>query len=138
MIHLAWAQNWKPPLFQRTLFRLAGTVYAKVCRSLIARSSTETAEARIPFVAAGTLLPNAWTAGGRFARSAERSAAEIHSASLQGPDRGMYPEPATIIRDAAPLDTKRAEMCVGLGGHNDYWNRTAPDIAEKLDKLIQM
>lgn len=55
-----------------------------------------------------------------------------------GPDRGMYPEPATIIRDAAPLDTKRAEMCVGLGGHNDYWNRTAPDIAEKLDKLIQM
>jgi hypothetical protein len=55
-----------------------------------------------------------------------------------GPDRGMYPEPATIIRDVAPLDTKRAEMCVGLGGHNDYWNRTAPDIAEKLDKLIQM
>jgi hypothetical protein len=50
----------------------------------------------------------------------------------------MYPEPATIIRDVAPLDTKRAEMCVGLGGHNDYWNRTAPDIAEKLDKLIQM
>jgi hypothetical protein len=29
-------------------------------------------------------------------------------------------------------------MCIGLGGHNDYWNRTAPDIAEKLDTLIQM
>lgn len=58
----------------------AGTVYAKVCRSLIAGSNTQTAEARIPFVAAGTLLQNAWTAGGRFARSAEWSAAEIHSA----------------------------------------------------------
>jgi hypothetical protein len=29
-------------------------------------------------------------------------------------------------------------MCIGLGGHNDYWNRTAPDIAKILDKLIQM
>ena len=55
-----------------------------------------------------------------------------------GSDRGTYPEPVTIIRDTAPPDTKRAEMCIGLGGHNDYWNRTAPDIAEKLDKLIQM
>jgi len=23
-----------------------------------------------------------------------------------------------------------------LGGHNDYWNRTAPDIAARLDALI--
>jgi len=40
VIHLAWGQNWKPPRFQRTLFRLAGAVYAKVCRSLIAGSNT--------------------------------------------------------------------------------------------------
>jgi hypothetical protein len=52
-----------------------------------------------------------------------------------GPDHGMYPEPVTVICDP---DTKRAEMCIGLGGHNDYWNRTAPDIAKILDKLIQM
>jgi hypothetical protein len=58
--------------------------------------------------------------------------------SNRGPDRGVYPEPVTIIRDEAPPDKKRVEMCIGLGGHNDYWNRTAPDIAEQLDKLIQM
>jgi hypothetical protein len=29
-------------------------------------------------------------------------------------------------------------MGIGLGGHNDYWNRTAPDMAEQLDKVIQM
>jgi hypothetical protein len=53
-------------------------------------------------------------------------------------DKGLFPEAVTLIRDADPPDTKRAEMCIGLGGHNDYWNRTAPDMAEQLDKLIQM
>jgi hypothetical protein len=56
----------------------------------------------------------------------------------KGAGKGQFPEPVTIIRDAAEPKTKREEMCIGLGGHNDYWNRTAPDMAEQLDKLIQM
>ena len=59
-----------------------------------------------------------------------------YSRNDKGPDEGKYPQPVTIIRDADP--PQRAEICIGLGGHNDYWNRTAPDIAEQLDKLIQM
>jgi hypothetical protein len=59
------------------------------------------------------------------------------------PDEGMYPEPIEIIHDEVltaegATVTTRAEMCIGLGGHNDYWNRTAPDMAQQLDKLIQM
>lgn len=61
-----------------------------------------------------------------------------YSRNNLGPDRGQYPEEVTIINDAAHPNIRRAEMCIGLGGHNDYWNRTAPDMAEQLDKLIQM
>lgn len=61
-----------------------------------------------------------------------------YSRNKEGAKQGKYPEAVTIIRDADPPDTRRAEMCIGLGGHNDYWNRTAPDMAEQLDKLIQM
>jgi hypothetical protein len=28
------------------------------------------------------------------------------------------------------------ELCIGAGGHNDYWNRSAPDIAVQLNQLI--
>jgi hypothetical protein len=28
------------------------------------------------------------------------------------------------------------EMCIGLGAHTHYWDRTAPDIAKTLDELI--
>jgi hypothetical protein len=59
-----------------------------------------------------------------------------YSRNKKGATRGQYPEEITIIRDAGT--NTRAEMCIGLGGHNDYWNRTAPDMAEQLDKLIQM
>jgi hypothetical protein len=57
-----------------------------------------------------------------------------------GPPKGTYPEPVKIIVDSPDDKTPptRAEMCIGLGGHNDYWNRTAPDMAEQLDNLIQM
>jgi hypothetical protein len=58
-----------------------------------------------------------------------------YSRNDQGADQGKYPQPVTIIVDAET--PRRAEMCIGLGGHNDYWNRTAPDMAEQLDKLIQ-
>ena len=61
-----------------------------------------------------------------------------YSRNEPGADKGQYHEEVTIIRDADPPNTKRAEMCISLGGHNDYWNRTAPDLAEQLDKLIQM
>jgi hypothetical protein len=60
----------------------------------------------------------------------------------RGPDEGQYSNEkkadVTVIRDADPPHTRRAEMCIGLGGHNDYWNRTAPDMASQLDLLIQM
>ena len=29
-----------------------------------------------------------------------------------------------------------AEMCIGLGAHTHYWDRTAPEIAARLDQLI--
>jgi hypothetical protein len=28
------------------------------------------------------------------------------------------------------------EMCIGLGAHTHYWDRSAPDIAARLDELI--
>jgi hypothetical protein len=56
--------------------------------------------------------------------------------NTSGARKGQYPEEVTIIRDEVP--PKRVEMCIGLGGHNDYWNRTAPDMAEYLDKVIRM
>jgi hypothetical protein len=61
-----------------------------------------------------------------------------YSRNSLGPDRGQYPEEVTVIGDMTVPNPKRAEMCIGLGGHNDYWNRTAPDMARQLDKLIQM
>jgi hypothetical protein len=30
----------------------------------------------------------------------------------------------------------RAEMCIGVGAHTHYWDRTAPDVARTLDALI--
>lgn len=30
----------------------------------------------------------------------------------------------------------RIEACIGLGAHTHYWDRTAPDVAEKLNELI--
>ena len=46
---------------------------------------------------------------------------------------GGYPTPPEIFTDAA--DT-RVEACIGLGAHTHYWDRTAPDVAEKLNELI--
>jgi hypothetical protein len=31
----------------------------------------------------------------------------------------------------------RAEMCIGIGAHTHYWDRTAPDIAAVLETLIE-
>jgi hypothetical protein len=39
------------------------------------------------------------------------------------------------INDASTPAT-RAEMCIGMGAHTHYWDRTAPDVARTLDALI--
>jgi hypothetical protein len=56
----------------------------------------------------------------------------------RGPNAGPYPEPiaVTTADDTGNGAHMREEMCIGTGAHNDYWNRTAPDIAEKLDQLV--
>ena len=51
----------------------------------------------------------------------------------QGPDHGQYGEPPTISTSQSGAVE---ELCIGIGGHNYYWDRSAPDIAEQLDKLI--
>jgi hypothetical protein len=38
----------------------------------------------------------------------------------------------------APLPLSRDEMCIGLGAHTHYWDRSAPDIAARLDELITL
>jgi len=44
-----------------------------------------------------------------------------------------YHHPAAIAMD---VNRERAEMCIGLGSHTHYWDRTAPDVGAALDKLI--
>jgi hypothetical protein len=48
-----------------------------------------------------------------------------------GPANGAYDEELAIAEDDS-----RSEVCIGQGGHNDYWNRTAPDMAHILDRII--
>ncbi len=50
----------------------------------------------------------------------------------EGDTAGRQPQPP---RDFPTVADAR-ELCIGIGGHNDYWNRTAPDIAQQLDTLI--
>ena len=44
-----------------------------------------------------------------------------------------YHHPAAMAMD---VNRERAEMCIGLGSHTHYWDRTAPDVGAALDKLI--
>jgi len=46
-------------------------------------------------------------------------------------ENGIYPEPIYKVED-----DKRIEFCIGAGAHTHYWDDTAPDIAEALNKLI--
>jgi hypothetical protein len=46
---------------------------------------------------------------------------------------GTYPEEIKKISDT---DEIRVEFCIGAGAHTHYWDDTAPDIAEELNKLI--
>jgi hypothetical protein len=45
---------------------------------------------------------------------------------------GAYPQPIYIATAAS-----RGEACIGAGAHTRYWDDTAPDVAELLDKLIK-
>jgi len=47
-------------------------------------------------------------------------------------DAGPYPEPIHIAKE-----NKSSEMCIGLGAHTHYWDNTAPDIRDHIDRLIK-
>lgn len=47
---------------------------------------------------------------------------------------GDMTQPPDIAQAGAPQSC--TEMCIGLGAHTHYWDRTAPDVAAKLDQLI--
>jgi len=53
---------------------------------------------------------------------------------MQRNSSGDPTQPAEIASDDAPWP--RDEMCIGLGAHTHYWDRSAPDIAKRLDDLI--
>jgi hypothetical protein len=63
---------------------------------------------------------------------------EWYARNMEGPTRGKYPEPPTIILNASTREPSVlfGEMCIGVGGHTHYWDNSAPDIAERLDYLI--
>jgi hypothetical protein len=46
---------------------------------------------------------------------------------------GAYPAAPEFFNDPA---LTRVEACIGLGAHTHYWDRTAPDVAQKLNELI--
>jgi hypothetical protein len=48
-------------------------------------------------------------------------------------DNGTYPDPIEVVTDRAGA---RIEFCIGAGAHTHYWDDTAPDIAQALDRLI--
>ena len=50
-----------------------------------------------------------------------------------GSANGAYPAPPVIFEDK---NGTRVEACIGLGAHTHYWDRTAPDVAERLNQLI--
>ncbi len=50
-------------------------------------------------------------------------------------DAGAFPDPEAAER-FADVDGARQEACIGLGAHTHYWDRSAPDIALMLDRLI--
>lgn len=47
------------------------------------------------------------------------------------------PEIRSHAADIASVGPRREELCIGLGAHTHYWDRTAPDIAAVLDEMIK-
>jgi hypothetical protein len=56
---------------------------------------------------------------------------EWYYRTAKGPDHGRYPDPIHVAAQGP-----RREMCVGAGAHTHYWDDTAPDVAEQLNRLI--
>jgi hypothetical protein len=46
-------------------------------------------------------------------------------------DKGQYPQEICIVSSGP-----REEACIGAGAHTRYWDDTAPDVADLLNKLI--
>ena len=52
---------------------------------------------------------------------------------------GAFPNPATptiYFEGATPEESERVDVCIGLGSHTHYWDRTAPDVGNQLDALV--
>ena len=74
---------------------------------------------------------NAYRSGDYIGRSLWLN--EWYSRTTAG--TGEYPQTISVAQDnvTPPI---REEMCIGAGAHQHYWDQSAPDVAEKLDKLI--
>jgi hypothetical protein len=57
---------------------------------------------------------------------------EWYSRTDGGGDSGGYPAPIYIAKQG-----RVAEMCIGMGAHTHYWDKTAPDVAQQIDDLIR-
>lgn len=53
-----------------------------------------------------------------------------------GDGTGEFPQ-FPLAEYVADATDQRIEACIGLGAHTHYWDRTAPDIAARLDELIR-
>lgn len=58
---------------------------------------------------------------------------EWYQRTSTGKGLGIYPDPLLTIPSK---DGTRKEFCIGAGAHTHYWDDTAPDIADELNKLI--
>lgn len=58
----------------------------------------------------------------------------------KGPQGGVYPDDLSTneYKPGPQQKAKQIDACVGLGAHTHYWDRTAPDIGNQLDKLIAL
>jgi len=74
---------------------------------------------------------NAYRSGDYIGRSLWLN--EWYSRTTAG--TGEYPQTISVAQDHATPPI-REEMCIGAGAHQHYWDQSAPDVAEKLDKLI--
>jgi len=56
----------------------------------------------------------------------------------RGPQGGVYPDDlsANEFKPGPNQKAKQIDACVGLGAHTHYWDRTAPDVGNQLDKMI--